>query len=132
MINQDGVGSQDGWFSFEGVPLRWHYPLGLLYDLLAGRDPAAAVDALHTNRPRAGLAAETAEKEKSRDVVPEGRQGERLPWELQVHFTDWPDEQLVRLDAEGRVMHDAFVNSVKEVVNFIRFLPLHVAPARHL
>lgn len=32
-----------------------------------------------------------------------------------MHFTDWPDEQLVRLDAEGRVMHDAFINGVKEV-----------------
>jgi autophagy-related protein 5 len=37
------------------------------------------------------------------------------PWELQLHFSAWPDEQLVRLDAEGRVMHDAFINSVKEV-----------------
>lgn len=37
------------------------------------------------------------------------------PWELQVRFTRWPDEQLVRLDLEGRVMHDAFINSVKEV-----------------
>ena len=37
------------------------------------------------------------------------------PWDLQLHFTDWPDEHLVRLDPDGRVMHDAFINSVKEV-----------------
>ena len=102
------------------MPLRWHYPLGLLYDLLAGYDPAT-VDAPRASRPRVGLGAETAAKERSGDVVSEGRRGERLPWELQVHFTDWPDEQLVRLDAEGRVMHDAFVNSVKEVVNLLEF-----------
>lgn len=90
----------------------------MLYDLLAGYDPAT-VDAPRASRPRVGLGAETAAKERSGDVVSEGRRGERLPWELQVHFTDWPDEQLVRLDAEGRVMHDAFVNSVKEA-DFVR------------
>jgi autophagy-related protein 5 len=36
-----------------------------------------------------------------------------------VHFSDWPDEELVRLDADGMVMHDAFINSVKEA-DFLR------------
>ena len=36
-----------------------------------------------------------------------------------LHFSDWPDEQLVRLDAEGKVVHDAFINSVKEA-DFLR------------
>lgn len=42
-----------------------------------------------------------------------------LPWRLTVHFSDWPDEELVRLDADGMVMHDAFINSVKEA-DFLR------------
>lgn len=36
-----------------------------------------------------------------------------------MHFSDWPDEELVRLDAEGMVMNDAFINSVKEA-DFVR------------
>lgn len=36
-----------------------------------------------------------------------------------MHFSDWPDEELVRLDADGMVMHDAFINSVKEA-DFLR------------
>lgn len=36
-----------------------------------------------------------------------------------MHFSDWPDEELVRLDADGMVMHDAFINSVKEA-DFMR------------
>lgn len=36
-----------------------------------------------------------------------------------LHFSDWPDEQLVRLDAEGKVIHDAFINGVKEA-DFLR------------
>ena len=63
--------------------------MGLLYDLFSGVEPGVDVGG-HDD-------------------------GQRRMWELDVHFTDWPDEQLVRLDAEGRVMHDAFVNGVKEV-----------------
>ena len=36
-----------------------------------------------------------------------------------MHFTDWPADQLVKLDAEGKVLHDAFINSVKEA-DFLR------------
>lgn len=38
---------------------------------------------------------------------------------MTLHFTEWPDEQLVRLDGEGKVPHDAFINSVKEA-DFLR------------
>ncbi|KAL2820825.1 autophagy protein Apg5-domain-containing protein [Aspergillus cavernicola] len=85
----------DGWFSFEGVPLKWHYPVGLLYDLYAGADPAT----------------------KSSDV--DYSSDSPLPWQLVIHFTDWPNEELVRLDAKGMVMNDAFINSVKEA-DFVR------------
>ena len=33
---------------------------------------------------------------------------------MTVHFSSWP-EQLVGLDADGRILHDAFINNVKEV-----------------
>lgn len=72
--------------------MKWHYPVGLLYDLYAGADPAS----------------------KSADLITEF-----LPWRLTVHFSDWPDEELVRLDPDGLVMNDAFINSVKEA-DFLR------------
>ncbi|KAJ5774169.1 hypothetical protein N7457_009065 [Penicillium paradoxum] len=89
--------SHDGWFEFEGVPLKWHYPVGLLFDLYAGADPAS----------------KTATRG---DESTEG--GSSLPWRLVVHFSDWPHD-LVRLDANGMVMNDAFINSVKEA-DFLR------------
>lgn len=36
-----------------------------------------------------------------------------------MHFSNWPDQDLVPLDRDGLVMHDAFINSVKEA-DFLR------------
>nr|POE63206.1 autophagy protein 5 [Quercus suber] len=90
------VPAHDAWLSVEdGVPLKWHYPAGLLYDLLSGAEPAG---------PDTGKS--------------EGQQ-RTLPWQVTVHYTGFPAEQLIRLDAAGRTMEDSFVNAVKEA-DFIR------------
>jgi autophagy-related protein 5 len=91
----------DGWFSFEDVPLKWQYPLGLLYDLVSGASPSQA----------SGLDVQ--------DQSPLDEQDDHLPWRLTLHFTEWPEHALVRPDAEGKMLHDAFINSVKEA-DFLR------------
>lgn len=80
------------------MPLKWHYPIGLLFDLYAGAEPAT-----RSNTPN-----------------PDGQDDESpLSWRLTVHFRGWPIEDLVRLDPDGMVMNDAFINSVKEA-DFLR------------
>jgi len=73
------------------VALKYHYPIGLLYDLFSGATPANPDD----------------------DDDTEG--AEVLPWKLVVSYSKFPDEWLIGLDAEGKVVRDCYVNAVKEM-----------------
>lgn len=95
----------DAWLSFEDIPLKWHYPVGLLYDLLCGAELVSAeeVEALGRAKP----------------IEKDGKEIEQLPFRLTVHYTEFPNDVLVQLDPEGRTMLDSYINSVKEA-DFIR------------
>ena len=107
LINSE-VSPHEAWISFEDVPLKWHYPLGLLYDLFSGAEPA--------NLERR-TKIDQAESVAASESVASG--ATRIPWRLVIHYTDFPDEQLIQLDSEGKSMQDMFINSVKEA-DFIR------------
>lgn len=74
------------------MPLKWHYPLGLLYDLYSGAEPVFS-------------------HETSTSV----EETETQPWKLTVHFSKYPEHQLVKLDTEEKHLRDLFTNNVKEV-----------------
>jgi len=76
--------------------------VGLLYDLFSGANPASS------NLQR-----------RDRAIQDDDVGEDKLPWKLALHFTEWPEEQLVKLDGQGKFLHDAFINSVKEA-DFIR------------
>ncbi|KAF8423398.1 autophagy protein Apg5-domain-containing protein [Tirmania nivea] len=89
LIDKDSVNPAEAWLDFEGVPLKWHWPIGLLYDLLTGRDPSYATTDFNSEDEH------------------------RLPWTLTLHYTDYPNEHLMRLDNPS-ALQDSFINSTKE------------------
>lgn len=97
------------------MPLKWHYPLGLLYDLYSGAEPAY---------PGNGQAVEqsTVHGFRAQQQSEEGDDESQLPpipWKLTVHFTSFPTAHLIPLDAEMKSLHDSYVNNVKEA-DFLR------------
>ena len=104
MINPDGP-FHEGWFSFDGLPLKWQLPVGLLYDLFSGASPASLdnTPSPTTNKPRT-----------SSDPKDDAPCEPKLPWRLVVHFTDYPSQQLIPLDAAGKNQQDLFIQNMKE------------------
>ncbi|TGZ85150.1 APG5-domain-containing protein [Ascodesmis nigricans] len=79
------------WFEFENVPLKWHWPVGVLFDQTTGRDPS------HLRHSRIA--------DEDDDV--------KLPWSLSLRFQNFPTKHLMRLDLPN-ACHDAWKNTVKE------------------
>ncbi|OJD32780.1 autophagy protein 5 [Diplodia corticola] len=113
LINPD-VHPSKGWLSCSDVPLKWHHPLGLLYDLYSGLEPYTPDSLHHSPSPPPSPPSPTsaAAATTTPDSTP-------LPWRLIVHFATPAPPTLVPLDPAYKAHHDAFVNAVKEA-DFLR------------
>lgn len=94
IADPDAIPPEDGFFTYEGVPLKWHLPLGLLYDMyvMSVRDSSSE-----------HVTASTI-----------------LPFKLTLHFShDAESTNVNMINPDPVTMHDSFINSVKEA-DFLR------------
>ncbi|RMD43929.1 hypothetical protein DV735_g1238, partial [Chaetothyriales sp. CBS 134920] len=107
------ISPEEGYFTFDGIPLKWHYPVGLLYDMYV----------LSVQGPAAGTTTQGGKNENS-----------NIPLVLTLHFnrpsSSSPSSPSTAASAEATmaiigitpspvVLHDAFINSLKEA-DFVR------------
>ncbi|KAI8800436.1 autophagy protein Apg5-domain-containing protein [Cladochytrium replicatum] len=75
------------WYDFLGSPLKWHYPIGVLYDIYTS-SPSSSAPSSHPP----------------------------VPWPVTVHFRDFPATKLIRVHSSGLLdaPHDFFMSTQKE------------------
>ena len=87
------VAQETGYFTYDNIPLRWQLPLGLLYDMhiLSVNDASTEQTSAHVH-----------------------------PFRLILHFApDSTSDNANLINPSSIVMHDSFINSVKEA-DFLR------------
>ncbi|RMZ88919.1 hypothetical protein DV736_g3849, partial [Chaetothyriales sp. CBS 134916] len=109
------ISPDEGYFTFDGIPLKWHFPIGLLYDMyvLAVQDPPAA-----SSEASAGAGYGPF------SVPQKHANAEKLPLVLTLHFNPSSSstataDAAIGINPSPVVLHDAFINSLKEA-DFVR------------
>lgn len=93
IADAESVACDTGYFTYDSVPLKWHLPVGLLYDIyvLSMQDNGVVT---------------------SSETI--------LPFRLTLHFTpDLESTNVNLINPTSIVLHDFFINSVKEA-DFLR------------
>ena len=93
-----GIGSQNStrnrvrnvWFESNGVPLRWHLPVGALYDVL-----------VKPTQPTGNILDVTSTPS--------------LPWRIVVHFQSFPEQKIVRFEGLDSVRWN-FMSDLKQAM----------------
>ncbi|EWC44620.1 hypothetical protein DRE_06609 [Drechslerella stenobrocha 248] len=104
LIDRAVATAENAWFEADNAPLRWHWPIGLLYDFYTALDPTKTpTPPSPTNHDRPS----------SPPVAPDAEPGvPQVPWTITLRFASYPHDLLTTLTPTST--HDSFINTIKE------------------
>ena len=133
--------ASDVWFEADAQPLKWHQPVGVLFDLhhrggaVSGSGAGAGASAGTTSgtatydpfAETAGTRIDIAASVSNLTFAPASAQvsgracAPRLPWPITVHFQHFPKAALLGTDGDAQVaVRHRFMNSLKQSL-FLRY-----------
>ena len=121
--SKDPINEGDFWFDADGVPLKWHYPVGLLYDVHANAIKTAKkmMKAIDTGEKREAGNDQLHHHHHTRvgDADGEFKDTVSIPWHITLHLRKFPADQLIR-SPSNQTMRDMYMSMVKEA-DYLRF-----------
>jgi hypothetical protein len=107
-----GIGSNDAtknrvrnvWFESNGVPLRWHLPVGVLYDVLMKAKEKDFENNSNDSNDNNNNNNNNNDIDKS-----------ILPWKIVVHFQSFPAEKIIRFEGLDSVRWN-FMSDLKQAM----------------
>ncbi|EPQ30755.1 uncharacterized protein PFL1_01656 [Pseudozyma flocculosa PF-1] len=125
------VDEREWWFEYEGQPLRWHWPIGLLYDYhtsnpaastiatsaagTAGAPPASRFDGLLASSASVIPPAISPTTSRQAEVSALGR----LPWQIRLRLSKPPLDKLHSKSGVD-ICKTSFMSMIKEA-DFVRY-----------
>ncbi|ORY89169.1 autophagy protein Apg5-domain-containing protein, partial [Leucosporidium creatinivorum] len=134
------IRTEDLWFSYEGVPLRWHWPIGLLYDyhtshaasppssnpsstlpssLASVFAPSRSASPSPSALDQRTLRSTSSPYTSARGAGMGGAVGGPLPWKITLHVKQPPNEVLL-MGSSVEACRGCFMNMVKEA-DYVRW-----------